>query len=246
MRDEVAEALVQPTLRLRLLLVGTASLAGALFIHGSITATTSSQASEQRLLDWYAAVQATPAATPLSLEFFTDYQCPSCRVLVPQYRAVAQSALDRLADGTLTTRHFPLDTACNPFIPPDENVHPAACSASAAVLVATESHGDEVASALEDWLYGHQIGLSESAIESRMAELGLAAEYRTNRDRHTARIQADIEDGRRLGVVATPTIVINGVRLPPLAPLGFDQILAFELERRLRGSTEPAVTPAAR
>ncbi|MDD9943250.1 MAG: thioredoxin domain-containing protein [Myxococcales bacterium] len=141
-------------------------------------------------------VRGAPMA-PVTIVEFSDFQCPHCGRAHPQLsRALAE------LDGRvkLIFKHYPLSG------------HPRAVPAAMAAEAAREQgkfwemhdllfeHQDK----LEDphlLAYAEQLGLDIPKFKEAMASPSLKA-----------RIEADRDLGRRLGVASTPTIIINGRR----------------------------------
>jgi uncharacterized membrane protein/protein-disulfide isomerase len=159
---------------------------------------------------------------------FSDYQCPSCAQAYFSERSVF-AKYESLYPGSvkLVTKNYPLQTECNPSIPRD--VHVAACAAAAAVVMA-RSHGR--AEALEDWFYTNQAMMSPAAVREAARTVGQVPDFDSQYARAMEEVKTDAGLGRLLGVTATPTFFINGVKVPSaLPPQYLDLALALELKR---------------
>jgi len=144
------------------------------------------------------------------------YDCPFC---ARSFRTI-RSQLQGRTDLRIVHRHFPLDASCNPAL--KRSVHPQACElARAAVCAGAQGKGD----AMDALLFETQ--------ESRLPPTELAARLALDVPRFRAclasreaaeKVAADVAEGIRIGVRATPTFVVDGVlhsgELPPevLAP----------------------------
>lgn len=132
---------------------------------------------------------------PVTIVEFSDFQCPFC--------AAAHQDLDRLArefEGQikLVFKHFPLGG--------HDRAMPAARAAEAALAQGKfwEMH---------DLLFDHQHSLQDADLESYARQLHLDVD-RFKADMLAApaqeHIDADRQEGERLGIRGTPTIYING------------------------------------
>ena len=159
---------------------------------------------------------------------FSDYQCPSCaqayfseRSVFAKYQSLYPGAVK------LVAKNYPLQMECNPNIPRD--VHVASCAAAAAVVMA-RSRGR--AEALEDWFYTNQIMLSPATVREAARTVGQVTDFDSQYARAMEEVKTDVGLGRLLGVTATPTFFINGVKVPSALPAQYlDLALALELKR---------------
>jgi uncharacterized membrane protein/protein-disulfide isomerase len=159
---------------------------------------------------------------------FSDYQCPSCAQAYFSERSVF-AKYESLYPGSvrLVTKNYPLQTECNPSVPRD--VHVASCAAAAAVVMA-RSHGR--AEALEDWFYTNQAMMSPATVREAARTVGQVPDFDSQYARAMEEVKTDAGLGRLLGVTATPTFFINGVKVPSALPAQYlDMALALELKR---------------
>ncbi len=157
---------------------------------------------------------------------FNDYQCPPCRATYMEYKGIF-AKYESLQPGAvrLVLKDFPLESECNPSITTD--LHAAACEAAVAVRLARE-HGR--AEQLEQWIFDNQPRLTPQLIREGARDVGQVTNFDARYQATLAAVKADIEYGRQLGVTATPTFFINGVRISGgLPPVYFDQAIAYEL-----------------
>ncbi len=139
-----------------------------------------------------------PAAAPVTLVEYGDYECPHCGRAFPVVQEVRRRLGDRLR---FVFRNFPLS-----------QIHEHA------------EHAAEVAEAaaaqgkfwpMHDWLFRHQDTLDDDALLAGASEVGLDVE-RVRRElvegTHRARVRDDFMSGIKSGVNGTPTFYINGVR----------------------------------
>ncbi len=131
----------------------------------------------------------------------------------------------------VTIRDFPLDHSCNDNVPAEATVHPAACMAAvAARFIAREQpsrSGD-----FQRWLYSHQATMSSGLIRERLESMGVNLDALTaSTPDLIAAVRADIQDAFKYGVYSTPSVVLNGVKLPGLQPAGLEGLLMRVLQR---------------
>ena len=163
---------------------------------------------------------------PVKIVTFSDFLCPSCRRFA--------LAFDQYVEGptgphvALHYRNYPLDSTCAAHLP--RVMHPGACEVARGGVCANLLGGF--------WEYHDAIyiappnapdvddvvriavdsGLDEAAFRACLAE-----------PRAEAALQSDIEEAVRLGVTGTPTIFINGRRVPTLDE--FADAVLWELEK---------------
>jgi protein-disulfide isomerase len=162
---------------------------------------------------------ATGASDPrVTVVEFTDYQCPYCH----QAQATIDEVLDHYKDRVrLVHLDFPLD------------FHPGAVPAARAARCAAEQG--------RFWDYHRNLmtqkgSLDESDLESRAAALHLApgpfAKCLAS-DRYDEAIEADLEQGKQLGVNGTPAYLVNGRMISGARPYeDFATVIDDELRPR--------------
>jgi protein-disulfide isomerase len=138
------------------------------------------------------------------LEEFGDFQCPPCGLISPVLDVIEREYASKLV---VIYRQFPL--------PMHEHALKAAAVAEAA---AAQDRFWEMHKMLYDkqneWATAQDV---DSIFESYAKELGLALDrYRAdlNAPATAARIEADQERGKSLGVTSTPTDFLNDERIP--------------------------------
>ena len=170
-------------------------------------------------------VKGDPGA-PVKIVTFSDFLCPSCRRFA--------LAFDQYAAGptgphvALYYRSYPLDSTCAAHLP--SVMHPGACNVARGGTCANllggfwEYHdavyrappnGPEVDDVVR---IAAGAGLDEAAFRACMAE-----------PQAEAGLQSDIAEALRLGVTGTPSVFINGRKLPTLDE--FADAVLWELEK---------------
>jgi len=139
-----------------------------------------------------------PAAAPVTLVEYGDYECPYCGAAYPIVKEVQRALGDELR---FVFRNFPLG-----------EIHPHAVQAAeTAEAAAAQGKFWE----MHDYLYEHQSRLETDHLLSYAEHLGLdVAQVERELAEHTyePRIREDFLSGARSGVNGTPTFYINGVR----------------------------------
>lgn len=162
----------------------------------------------QRVADWrrYAAEghRWGPEAAPVSLVVFGDYQCPACRRLSEDLKAIRAE----FPGVAVVNRHYPL------------SVHPFALPAARASECAARQGRFE---AMHHALFGaqSQIGVapwSQFAQDARVADLPAFQACMAETGPLPA-VARDAAAARGLGVSATPTFLINDERYVGAPPL---------------------------
>ncbi len=139
-----------------------------------------------------------PAAAPVTVVMFNDFQCSACASFGPIVKSVVEKFGDKVR---LVIRDFPLESI-------HENAFNAALAANAAALQGKYFEYGAL-------LYANQSSLDEATLLRLAGELKLDM-VRFKADmadpKNAAEIRKDIVDGKSYGVGGTPTIYINGVK----------------------------------
>jgi protein-disulfide isomerase len=139
-----------------------------------------------------------PAAAPVTLLEYGDYECPYCGAAYPIVKQVQARLGDQLR---FVFRNFPITTS-----------HPhAEQAAEAAEAAAAQDRFWE----MHDHLYEHQRRLGDDDLRGYADELGLDVARFSDElaeHAHAARVREDFMSGVRSGVNGTPTFYVNGVR----------------------------------
>lgn len=157
-----------------------------------------------------AASQTTPAqpaalrapGTEIVVQEFSDFECPFCAKAYEEMKATAAAKPDL----RVVARNFPLDSACNPAV--THTLHERACEyARASICAESLGKGDEMNSMLFADQKAHRgldeivkdLGLDRTRFGACMASKDTAE-----------RLSADVKEGIRLGLRATPSFVVKG------------------------------------
>ena len=129
---------------------------------------------------------------------YADYLCPYCRRLRRVLKRLRRALGPRLA---YVFRHFP-----------NERAHP---GAEFAARVAEAAGRQGRFWDVHDWLYDSEPPITQAQLLDFVRSLGLDMdqfEQDLNDEAAQQRVLEDVADGRRNGVIGTPTVFIDGVR----------------------------------
>jgi protein-disulfide isomerase len=158
---------------------------------------------------------AGPADAPLTLVLFSDFQCPYCQQLEPILATLQARFRDRLR---LVWKDFPLP------------IHRDSRAAAKAARCAGEQGAFW---RYRDELFKNQNDLGEQRLRTFASNLALDERAFADCLRSTrfdAVIEANLREGRELGVTSTPTMFINGVVSNGVVPLSrLESLLGEEL-----------------
>jgi protein-disulfide isomerase len=146
-------------------------------------------------------------SAPVHVVVVSDYQCPSCRTIDAQLAALVA---DR-PDVSLSVRHFPFCTDCNPHI--DQTRHANACRAALAAEAAGQVGGADAFWRMHDWLFSRSGAFTDEKLSEFVAELGLDApafQAAFLADATRELVRADIVAADAAGLKFTPMVFING------------------------------------
>lgn len=151
-----------------------------------------------------------PENAPVQIVMVGDYQCPDCN----RYEKIVAKILESRDDVSLSVRHFPFNSDCNPYV--SRTMHGNACWAAKFAETAGILGGEEAFWNAHRLLFEVKGSFTRDEFPELVQQLGF--------DRQTfeqvmvgpvvdAVVQEDIEIGGQLGVYFTPMIFINGVQL---------------------------------
>jgi protein-disulfide isomerase/uncharacterized membrane protein len=150
------------------------------------------------------------AGAPIRVVEFSDFLCPYCREIAGAFSNFIPKSGDRIV---LYYKNYPLDQACNASL--TSTVHPGACLVALGAVCAQDQGRFWQ---YHDRVFGNPPKDPKVADVVRIAtEAGLDAaafESCINTQRTRDRLTAEIAEGKNYGVNSTPTLFINGKRLP--------------------------------
>lgn len=227
--------------RQNLLLWGLLVLVGWQFFSRAAGSVDAEEMAGKRIVRWYRAQRTMNApelvaTDKLRVVVFTDPLCPVCEAMIPQYASVVAGVGGAAAGLELKSMDFPLDPACNPLV--KRSVHPGACDVAVALRVIHEAASAEQVRSLQAWL-GERRAVTRAEIVERLAAFSLADAFNRDYQRHLADVRHDASVGASAGVYSTPTLVVAGVKLPNVSPLGLEAVLRAEIQQRGAKTTHP-------
>jgi protein-disulfide isomerase/uncharacterized membrane protein len=168
-----------------------------------------------------------PVGAPVKVVEFSDFLCPYCRNLAVALAQFVPQAGGRVA---VYFKNYPLDAACNPKL--KQSTHPGSCNLALGAVCAQlqgkfESYHDKVfSSELRNPQPADVVRLAGEAGLNAQALQGCLEDPRTKES-----LTAQISQGNSLGVSATPTLYVNGKKLPRIN----DFVAVVDKEAQKRG-----------
>ena len=166
----------------------------------------------------------TPGA-PVRLVVFTDFQCPYCKREAESLRKNLLKTYPN--EGRLYFKDFPLDP-----------IHPWARDAAIAGRCVYKQSEDAFWK-YHDWVFAHQSEITKDNFRDKAVEFAGTLEgvdqlrFKScleNRETEEE-VNRSIAEGRELGINSTPTLFVNGRRIPAQLPWpNLKQVIDMELE----------------
>jgi protein-disulfide isomerase/uncharacterized membrane protein len=151
-----------------------------------------------------------PAQAPIRVTEFSDFLCPFCRNIAGAFASYLPTTAGRVS---VYFKNYPLDAECNPNVRP--TVHAGACRLARGGICAHEQG--------RFWPYHDRIFGQPPTDAPKMDLAKLAADAGLDAaafvscvesPRTHERLAAEIAEAKSSGVDATPTLFVNGKRLP--------------------------------
>ena len=145
---------------------------------------------------------------------FNDFQCPPCRNSHMAYKPIlAKYQAEHGSDVRYVLKDYPLDAECNPNV--QNTIHPSACEAAVAVRLArAHNRGD----AMIEWIFSNQPSLTPDLVRQGARDVGGVQDYEARYLPTLELVKTDIALGKKVGVAATPTFFINGLKVDGALP----------------------------
>jgi protein-disulfide isomerase/uncharacterized membrane protein len=153
-----------------------------------------------------------PAEAPIRVVEFSDFLCPYCRQIAGAFAGYIPQSANRVV---VYFKNYPLDKACNSSL--NQTVHPGACNLALGAICANDQD--------RFWPFHDRVFSSPptspqvSDVVSIAREAGLdagALEACVNNPATRQRLGTEIAEGAQAQVQGTPTLFINGKKLPRL------------------------------
>lgn len=158
------------------------------------------------------------ASAPVVIEYFADLQCGACKQMAP---ILDQFMVTYPGKIRLIFKNFPKDTSCTNYS--GQWLHEYSCEA--AVAARCVGHYKNKFWEYKEEVFTNQAIMDIPHFKSWALALGLTeADYDSciaNADVMN-KVKADVAEGISRGVVGTPTIYVNGVRLYPASQANID------------------------
>ena len=139
---------------------------------------------------------------------------------------LAKFQANRGVDVRYVLKDYPLDAKCNANV--TNTIHPSACDAAVAVRLARAHNRDE---AMIEWIFANQPSLTPELVRQAAREVGQVPDFEAKYASTLELVKADIAMGKQLGVSATPTFFINGLKVDGALPVQyFQQAIEYELQ----------------
>jgi protein-disulfide isomerase/uncharacterized membrane protein len=168
-----------------------------------------------------------PASAPVKVVEFSDFMCPFCRNLAGALAQFVPQAAGRVV---VYFKNYPLDQTCNAKLP--GSTHPGACNLALGAVCARHQGKFD---AYHDKVFSNELHNPTTADVVRLAgEAGLNAQAMQgclDDPKSKEELAADVAEGNRLGVSATPTLYVNGKKLPRIN----DFVAVVDKEARKKG-----------
>jgi protein-disulfide isomerase/uncharacterized membrane protein len=168
-----------------------------------------------------------PANAPVKVVEYSDFLCPFCRNLAAALVQFVPQAGGRVA---VYFKNYPLDADCNPKL--RQSTHPGACNVA---LGAVCAHRQGKFEAFHDRAFSTDLRNPAAADVVRIAgEAGLdgpALQGCLDDPKTKEALAAQIAEANRLGVNSTPTLYVNGKKLPRIN----DFVSVVDKEGRKKG-----------
>lgn len=170
---------------------------------------------------------------------FGDFQCPACAAAHPAVKQIL-AGYEGNADVAFFYRHFPLTS-----IHPSANISAEAAEAAGAqgkfwemhdLLFQRQNQWTSLPDPLDTFVgYASELGLNVDEFRSAVSQR-----------RHSEVINTDLQDGQNVGVGATPTFFVNGVKISGASELKvkIDEALALP-ESGQQDQNSPSVNSEA-
>src|SRR5262249_36270712 len=156
---------------------------------------------------------------------FNDFQCPPCRQSHLNYKPIlAKYQAERSGAVKYVLKDYPLDSECNSNVA--NTIHPSACEAAVAVRLPRQHSR---AAEMIEWIFANQPSLTPDLVRQGAREVGQVPDFDAKYSATLELVKADIALGKQLGVMATPTFFIDGLKVDGALPVQyFEQAIQYE------------------
>lgn len=188
-------------------------------------------AERQRIEAWWAVQPQEelpiPAAdgTKVLIVKFSDFQCPACRQAFLALKPVLAKYEGQGVQ--FIKKHYPLEGECNPNAAGMN--HYGSCEAAAAYEMAKSTPN---LAKLDQWFFDHQQSLNRDVVRRAAEEQAGITDFDERYEAALQTVRADASLGKQVNVGSTPTIYINGRKVPCCPPPAvYDALIDIELKK---------------
>jgi protein-disulfide isomerase len=151
--------------------------------------------------------------------------CPACRQADIALKPVLAKYQGQPVE--FVKKHYPLEGECNPNAAGMN--HYGSCEAAAAYEMAK---GTPNLATLDDWLFNHQQTLSRDVVREAADQQAGIKDFDARYETALQTVRTDASLGKLVGVGSTPTIFINGRKIPCCPPPAYyDAFIDIELKK---------------
>ena len=159
---------------------------------------------------------------------YMNFDCPACRKAYSEIKPVIENYRDKVM---FYLKNFPLDGECNPNV--ERKKGGLSCTTS---LVAIGLHGNAGYKNYVDTIMREKDRLNPRLIMNAVGSAGLSiqkADMYIKSAQVRGKLIEEINQAAKLGINATPTLILNGRVLPSGAinPALFERLLKMEIKR---------------
>ena len=191
-----------------------------------------SAAERKQLEDWWAVQPRVdlpiPAeeGTKVLIVKFSDYQCPACRSAFEALKPVLAKYAGQPIQ--FIKKHYPLEGECNPNAAGMN--HYGSCEAAVAYEMAK---GTPHLAKLDEWLFDNQQRLTRDVVREAAREQAGIEDFEARYDSVLETVRTDASLGKLVEVNSTPTIFINGRKIPCCPPPAtYDALIDIALKEK--------------
>ena len=165
------------------------------------------------------------AGTKVLIVKFSDFQCPACKQAFQSLKPVLAKYQGQGVE--FVKKHYPLEPECNPNAAGMN--HFGSCEAAAAYEMAKSTPN---LAKLDEWLFDHQQTLSRDVVRKAAEEQAGITDFDARYEATLQTVRTDASLGKLVNVSSTPTIFINGRKIPCCPPPAYyDAFIDIELKK---------------
>ena len=165
------------------------------------------------------------AGTKVLIVKFSDFQCPACRQAFEALKPVLAKYEGQGVQ--FIKKHYPLEGECNPNAAGMN--HYGSCEAAAAYEMAKSTPN---LAKLDEWFFDNQGSLNRDVVRRAAEEQAGITDFDARYEAALQTVRTDASLGKLVKVSSTPTIYINGRKVPCCPPPAvYDALIDIELKK---------------